>query len=206
MIERLHAFGAPPQVLVSGKPHMGTDKLVRLLRNARPRPAPLHPGLITVFSSNCPSRFECSSDWGRHLCARALSLFALGSRARGALFARKSFYPWWLAHHWHSSGGPCARRVGVRPRQHLEAAGVRFLFGSKVVALARGDPDGDGRVAGVTLEDGRTLPCGHCVLPGGLRPLASSPPPPPLLLFRTIARFLEFHLPQGGLWLWRSMA
>eukprot|EP00667_Euglena_gracilis_P006295 EG_transcript_6342 len=35
VLEVLHAFGAPDQVLVAGKPHMGTDKLVRLLRNMR---------------------------------------------------------------------------------------------------------------------------------------------------------------------------
>jgi hypothetical protein len=28
-------FGAPPNILVDGKPHLGTDKLVPLLRNFR---------------------------------------------------------------------------------------------------------------------------------------------------------------------------
>ena len=31
----LVAFGAPPEILVSGKPHLGTDRLVKILRNAR---------------------------------------------------------------------------------------------------------------------------------------------------------------------------
>lgn len=35
VLRSLVAFGAPPEILVTGKPHLGTDRLVRILRNAR---------------------------------------------------------------------------------------------------------------------------------------------------------------------------
>ena len=35
VLNALVAFGAPPEILVTGKPHLGTDRLVRILRNAR---------------------------------------------------------------------------------------------------------------------------------------------------------------------------
>ena len=35
VLKALVAFGAPEGILVSGKPHLGTDRLVRILRNAR---------------------------------------------------------------------------------------------------------------------------------------------------------------------------
>lgn len=35
VLRALVEFGAPPEILVSGKPHLGTDRLVRILRNAR---------------------------------------------------------------------------------------------------------------------------------------------------------------------------
>jgi uncharacterized FAD-dependent dehydrogenase len=35
VLAALHAFGAPDSVLVSGKPHLGTDRLVRILRAFR---------------------------------------------------------------------------------------------------------------------------------------------------------------------------
>ena len=34
-MKTLVQFGAPPNILVDGKPHLGTDKLVPLLRNFR---------------------------------------------------------------------------------------------------------------------------------------------------------------------------
>lgn len=35
VLATLVRFGAPPQILVDGKPHLGTDKLVRILQNLR---------------------------------------------------------------------------------------------------------------------------------------------------------------------------
>ena len=35
VLRALVAFGAPREILVTGKPHLGTDRLVRILRNAR---------------------------------------------------------------------------------------------------------------------------------------------------------------------------
>lgn len=35
VLRALVEFGAPPEILVTGKPHLGTDRLVRILRNAR---------------------------------------------------------------------------------------------------------------------------------------------------------------------------
>ena len=35
VLKALVEFGAPPEILVTGKPHLGTDRLVRILRNAR---------------------------------------------------------------------------------------------------------------------------------------------------------------------------
>ena len=37
VLSALVAFGAPPNILVDGKPHLGTDRLVRLLRSLRER-------------------------------------------------------------------------------------------------------------------------------------------------------------------------
>lgn len=37
VLQALHAFGAPDSVLVSGKPHLGTDRLVHILRGFRQR-------------------------------------------------------------------------------------------------------------------------------------------------------------------------
>eukprot|EP00891_Asterochloris_glomerata_P009393 jgi/Astpho2/9393/fgenesh1_pm.00145_%23_3_t len=35
VLQTLHAFGAPEDILVAGKPHLGTDRLVRILRRFR---------------------------------------------------------------------------------------------------------------------------------------------------------------------------
>ena len=37
MLETLVRFGAPERILLDGKPHLGTDNLVRLLKNFRAR-------------------------------------------------------------------------------------------------------------------------------------------------------------------------
>jgi hypothetical protein len=53
-------FGAPPNILVDGKPHLGTDKLVPLLRNFRHHLRELGVSFsIYVFIELCS--FFCSA-------------------------------------------------------------------------------------------------------------------------------------------------
>jgi len=52
VLKSLVAFGAPPEILVTGKPHLGTDRLVRVLRNAREY----------LVSKGAEIRFGCTVD------------------------------------------------------------------------------------------------------------------------------------------------
>lgn len=51
VLNAMCALGAPPEVLLSGKPHLGTDRLVRLLHAFRERLLGL--GVDVRFDSRC---------------------------------------------------------------------------------------------------------------------------------------------------------
>lgn len=51
VLETLVAFGAPEDILVNGKPHLGTDRLVRILRSARE--ALQSGGGAVLFGTKC---------------------------------------------------------------------------------------------------------------------------------------------------------
>ena len=52
VLEMLHHFGAPESVLKAGKPHLGTDRLVRILQGCRQelKVVPLYPPLLPSCS------------------------------------------------------------------------------------------------------------------------------------------------------------
>lgn len=52
-------FGAPKSILVDGKPHLGTDRLVPLLRNFRQHLQSLGVSFIVAFH---PLKLLCISD------------------------------------------------------------------------------------------------------------------------------------------------
>ena len=79
VLRALVAFGAPPEILVTGKPHLGTDRLVRILRNARGYLA--SRGVDLRFGQTVERvAFEPADDEGDGRVARAVGVYARTNR------------------------------------------------------------------------------------------------------------------------------
>ena len=82
VLRALVAFGAPPEILVTGKPHLGTDRLVRILRNARGYLA--SRGVDLRFGQTVERIvFEPADDEGDGRVARAVGVYTRTNRDDG---------------------------------------------------------------------------------------------------------------------------
>ncbi len=160
VLETFAACGAPEEILWQAKPHIGTDKLTKTVRNLREKIISLGgeihfrakvTGITRKNGMLCSVQYEKNGESSEISANHAI--FALGHSARDTMT------------YLHESGLPLAQKpfaMGVRI-EHLQADMDRALYGASAGHPALGAAD---YKLAVHLPNGRSLYT-FCMCPGG---------------------------------------